>query len=282
MRDSAGSGVVAGAVKTSSGLARSSASSAVISLVVLAIDALAVGALREHHGAVAGVDDDRGLRARHPRRVLRGAGGGSRGRSQDGCDGERAASGPSLAQLDLLAGDERLRVELGVQLLEPLDRRAVFVGDPAEGVVRLDRVGGRLAASPCVSPVVVRSVAAGRLARVRAVVVPRRRRRRPIRAPWPTTTTAKAISASGASRRAKLVVRDRASVPYPSCGTGQDRRERGSSGAVGRICPLDLDARPRSARASRRQRAAPPPPPPPPRRGRRRARRGRSRSSARP
>src|ERR687894_274177 len=67
----------------------------------------------------------------------------------------RAAAGvPSLAQLDLLTGDELLRIELRIQLLQLLDRDAGLLRDRAERVAGLHgvclrrqtaRFGGRLA-----------------------------------------------------------------------------------------------------------------------------------------
>ena len=96
-------------MNTSPGSARSSVSSAVISLVVLAIAAAGVGPLGEHHLAVAGVDHDRGLRpCRHAaaRRAPAGAGCDERAAS---ASGDECGGGASLAQLDLLADDQGLR-----------------------------------------------------------------------------------------------------------------------------------------------------------------------------
>src|ERR671923_1861674 len=153
MRDSGGSAWYGGAVKTSRGRARSSASSAVMSLVVLAMArresaffANITSPLRPSTTPPAAAVPASGGRAAAPA----GAAGSAATRMASVASVRAARFTRSLAQLDLLAGHERLGVELGVQHQEPLHCHAGLLGDPAERVTGLDCVVPALAPRPAV------------------------------------------------------------------------------------------------------------------------------------
>ena len=147
------------------------------------------------------------IAARRLDRRRRGAAGGrgtGQRRGQRRPRRRRCARAASLAQLDLLAREQRLRVELRVELLEALHGHAGLLGDAPERVAGLDRVGRRGAARSWSSVVVVGAVVPSR-GRAAASLPPPSS---PPTSPELTTTTATAsantTSASGARRRAGL------------------------------------------------------------------------------
>ena len=133
--------VVGGRGEDVDGSARSNASSAVISLVVLAIGRRSPTSLpKSVVPSPASITTRRRRGARRDRRGRRVRPG--RAAPTAPPPSPRAcAPGASLAQLDLLAGYERLGVELRVQLQQRLHRHAGLLRDATEGVAHLHGVG---------------------------------------------------------------------------------------------------------------------------------------------